>query len=535
MNLVKLRHNIRIHGIYILICYILTACGGGSSADSSRPEGSENRSPSINNVYASYTVQENQIKAFVVEASDPDNDSILYSLGDSGDNLMFTISTSGVINFKDIPDYELPKDTNSDNNYELSVSVSDGNLVASKSFTVSVANDLSDDPFGLSNLSIAVNENTRDIPIDVLTITGVIDENSLTVRPNAFKACDRKRTTTHSLSGIILEDLTFNDGDVVEMDAEQVQIARGVTVKFNSGSTLKGNFASIEFREGKFIAEGEKDSLVCIFDTHIEGESAALSFPGTLSLKFVYYEGGSIAHPQHNGPHANYSFDNAFFYNANNRYQGSRTSDFYSSVTFNMKESIVYNSNGFLMSPNSNSVASITRSVFAFNDSNVFNSIGWGRFYDNFHIFCRSGTVILENNAFISKNDSEENKIYAFAGLGGSGSSSWCEDGIQSTGDYFGVTDISNGSIDSQIIEKTSNLDAANVIISSPRSKVIKESFPQFHSPIIYSQQSKEFSFSMPPDYESLPDKKLYYEVAYQKDGQNFKEILEIEIEDVED
>ena len=200
-----------------------------------------------------------------------------------------------------------------------------------------------------------------------------------------------------------------------------------------------------------------------------------------------------------------------------------------------MKESIVYNSNGFRMSPNSNSVASITRSVFAFNDSNVFNSIGWGGFYDKFHIFCRSGTVILENNAFISKNDSEENKIYAFAGLGGSGSSSWCEDGIQSTGDYFGVTDISNGSIDSQIIGKPSNLDAANVIISSPRSEVIKESFPQFHSPIIYSQQSKEFSFSMPPDYESLPDKKLYYEVAYQKDGQNFKEIIEIEIKDVED
>ena len=128
---------------YFLSLLLLSACGGGGGGGNSSD--SNNRAPFITNSSTSFDVKENQTEAFTVTASDPDGDQISFSLS-GPDSTTFSINSSGYLTFISEPDYENPSDKGSDNTYELNVSVSDGSLSSSKSFTVTVTDDPSDNP-----------------------------------------------------------------------------------------------------------------------------------------------------------------------------------------------------------------------------------------------------------------------------------------------------------------------------------------------------------------------------------------------------
>ena len=134
--------------VLILVGLIsISACGGGGGGggDSySAPVAPSNSAPTITNTTGNYSVPENQTSAFTVTASDPDGDSLTFSISGT-DSSLFTISSSGVVTFNTAPDYENPTDSGSNNVYDLSASVSDGSLSASKDFMVTVTNDTSDD------------------------------------------------------------------------------------------------------------------------------------------------------------------------------------------------------------------------------------------------------------------------------------------------------------------------------------------------------------------------------------------------------
>ena len=126
---------------------ILTACGGGGGGgggDDTSYTTPANRTPTITNTTLNVSVPENQTSAFTITATDPDNDSLTYSLGGI-DGSLFSVSTSGVVTFNTAPDFENPSDSDTNNIYELMARVTDGTLTDSKDFTVTVTNDTSDD------------------------------------------------------------------------------------------------------------------------------------------------------------------------------------------------------------------------------------------------------------------------------------------------------------------------------------------------------------------------------------------------------
>ncbi|MDA8703174.1 cadherin repeat domain-containing protein [Pseudomonadales bacterium] len=107
----------------------LAACGGGG--------GSSNSAPVLNNPGA-LSVLEGVQAITTLSATDADNDSLTYSIASSGDGGLFTISSAGALTFSQAPDFESAGDANADNQYELTVQVSDGALSAAQSITVSV-------------------------------------------------------------------------------------------------------------------------------------------------------------------------------------------------------------------------------------------------------------------------------------------------------------------------------------------------------------------------------------------------------------
>lgn len=92
----------------------------------------ENASPTItsngNGPTASINVAENTTAVTTVTATDADLDTLTYSISGGVDAGLFSIgSSSGVLTFDAAPDFESPADANSDNVYEVTVLVSDGN------------------------------------------------------------------------------------------------------------------------------------------------------------------------------------------------------------------------------------------------------------------------------------------------------------------------------------------------------------------------------------------------------------------------
>lgn len=134
----------------LLPLIVLTACGGGGGGGGSSSGGggdgyNPNNAPVIDSSTTTYSVLENQTSAFTVSASDADGDTLTYSVSSGDDSALISINSSGVVTFVSSPDFELPSDANTDNNYQITVTVSDGSLTDSENFTLTVTNDTSDD------------------------------------------------------------------------------------------------------------------------------------------------------------------------------------------------------------------------------------------------------------------------------------------------------------------------------------------------------------------------------------------------------
>src|SRR5699024_7174230 len=89
---------------------------------------------------ATINVAENSTAVTTVTATDADAGTTLtFSISGGADQALFTINgTTGVLTFNSAPDFENPADANGDNNYEVSVQVSDGSNTDVQAITVKV-------------------------------------------------------------------------------------------------------------------------------------------------------------------------------------------------------------------------------------------------------------------------------------------------------------------------------------------------------------------------------------------------------------
>ena len=129
--------------------FIIASCGGGGGGGggsdySPPPPTNTNSAPTITNTVFTISVQENQTSAFTITATDSDGDSLTYSLSGT-DSSLLSVSSAGVVTFNSAPDFENPSDSDADNVYMVTATVSDGSLTDSENFSITVTNDTSDD------------------------------------------------------------------------------------------------------------------------------------------------------------------------------------------------------------------------------------------------------------------------------------------------------------------------------------------------------------------------------------------------------
>lgn len=114
----------------------LVACGGSSSDGSSQTSGAVP-------VFASgdHTVfNENNIgMAYHAKADDSDGDTLIYAVPEGADKDIFRIVPhTGVVAFKNPPNFESPQDADQDNVYEIGISVNDGSHTVMQAVRIQV-------------------------------------------------------------------------------------------------------------------------------------------------------------------------------------------------------------------------------------------------------------------------------------------------------------------------------------------------------------------------------------------------------------
>lgn len=131
-------------GLVLAAASGLSACGGGGGGSASEPQVT-NRAPVFDQVNYALSVQENTDTVISgISVSDPDADPITLSISGT-DEEAFSITSIGGLAFIVPPDFEAPADSDQNNEYDITLSASDGKLTTSVSVVVTVTNDVSDD------------------------------------------------------------------------------------------------------------------------------------------------------------------------------------------------------------------------------------------------------------------------------------------------------------------------------------------------------------------------------------------------------
>ena len=112
---------------------------------------------------ASASVEENQTVAYTAEATDADaGDTLSYRLSGT-DAALFTIDgTTGVVSFREAPDFEDAGDAGGDNVYNITVTATDGSNEVERDVAITVTNANDNSPSFTSPATASVAENQTD-------------------------------------------------------------------------------------------------------------------------------------------------------------------------------------------------------------------------------------------------------------------------------------------------------------------------------------------------------------------------------------
>ncbi|MEO0449271.1 MAG: CHRD domain-containing protein [Pseudomonadota bacterium] len=110
------------------------------------------------------SVNENETATgFTATAADANGDSLIFSISGGPDAELFAIdANTGALSFVQAPDFEVPGDSDGNNDFVVEVSVTDGELTATQTVTVTVDNVNDTAPVFISGAAVTVTENGTD-------------------------------------------------------------------------------------------------------------------------------------------------------------------------------------------------------------------------------------------------------------------------------------------------------------------------------------------------------------------------------------
>lgn len=121
---------------FIIFILVISSCGGGGSSQTKSAE-AVNTAPELIGLI-DYAIPENTTFVTTIQATDAEGDPITYSINGPDADLLTINPTSGLLEFKNAPDYENTMDENSDGIYSINVVASDASLSSSLGIIITI-------------------------------------------------------------------------------------------------------------------------------------------------------------------------------------------------------------------------------------------------------------------------------------------------------------------------------------------------------------------------------------------------------------
>ena len=153
-----------------------------------------NEAPTITSATSTSITENTSGIIYSASASDPENDTLTYSLSGTDKDDFIIDSSTGAISFANTPDHESPTDNNTDNIYQVTLEVSDANGNSSNQALTITVTDVNEAPAIISENSASVSENTS-ITTTIYTASATDPEND---------------NLTYALSGTDTSDLIID-------------------------------------------------------------------------------------------------------------------------------------------------------------------------------------------------------------------------------------------------------------------------------------------------------------------------------------
>lgn len=148
---------------------VATALIGCSSGGSSSPAPAPvNGTPSFTSAAAASVVENATGSVYQAAATDPDGDTLTYSISGGADAARFTITAAGQLSFAAAPNFDLPTDADLDNVYQLNLSASDGRASVQLAMSVTVTN--SREGIAVRRVATGFADPVAIAPIDAATV-----------------------------------------------------------------------------------------------------------------------------------------------------------------------------------------------------------------------------------------------------------------------------------------------------------------------------------------------------------------------------
>ena len=192
---------------------------------------------------SSFSVQENQTNIGTVTATDANGDALSFSISGGTDQAKFSIhSATGALGFTSPPDFENPTDSDLNNVYQVTVTVSDGTHSVQQAVSVTVTD---------------VSESTPNNPPSGLSSTGTLslyENEAVGTVVGAFNATDPDAgavLTYHLVSGVgdgnnslftLETNGTLRSAVTFDYESNASSYAIRVQVKDEHNATSEGNF-----------------------------------------------------------------------------------------------------------------------------------------------------------------------------------------------------------------------------------------------------------------------------------------------------
>ena len=519
----------------------ITSCGGGGGGGSSPAPAPtpSNQAPAISSS-STFSAAENQTSIGSVTASDPDGNSLTYSISGSEIN----ISSAGELTFTSIPDYETK------NSYTATVTVSDGTLSVTQDIEISVSDVEENTAPTISATSLFIDENVTSV--EGLTLADA-DGDTLTVKiePAASWQAEWKygdgfddlifgAGTINDLDG--LETMTLGNedgtpfiisgvtlikfGSIVKLISD-IQIADGGQLEINSGTGIysedKDNPHKIEVRNGNLLVTGSRLRGVEILIEESAENPADAS--GKVWFNRVSMIKGYLARPSGNAVYAEWDLRSSYFEEVNK----DSYAYFWYPKGINLSANVFYNSGpmtiGFRSEDivNGNGSSNITSNIFVRNEDVYLNAPGNCK--DTKVYICLwaaygSRQLALIGNVFLNTN------YYAHVDVSDGNTFNMTSDD-----NYYGVTNIVNAS--DRYLDDRDDLSFNAIKLDDVLTYIDTNALPNFQPRLIYNSDGS-FKLDVPPDYEAK-QRTYRYKITFSDGQEEVEEEVTLEINNLAD